>query len=318
MMKVAVGIMTYNLEKYIAEALDSVLRQKTDFEFHILIADDASTDHTKDILTQYKNRYASKITLLLGKKNVGTALNMARLLKNIRNYEYFTFLDGDDLWAGTTRLQHQVDFLDSHKEYMLCSGQTQLIMNNIPDRNILPDQLLNTSYSFSDFFKTPILFHTSGILLRNVVYNSGIPSYYFSVANSWESDAIRGEDFRRLRHLEKGPLYVLPELVSYYRIHDKGIWSSSNSAERSILSAISFNFYKKYYQGSLMDSEIWPYIEALAVQGYKSMWETLVNENYLYPECKLTARQIHMLTELLKDMSARKKLTSYFDDVQKR
>lgn len=318
MPKVAIGIMTYNLEKYISAAIDSVLCQETNFDYHILVADDASTDHTKDILMQYKNKYPSKITLLLGRKNVGSTLNMARLLTNIKEYEYFSFFDGDDLWAGSTRLQHQVDFLDSHSEYMLCSGQTQLIVNDMPGDNILPDTLLNATYSFFDYFKSPVLFHTSGILLRNVIYNEGIPSYYFPIAKSWESDALRGEDFRRLRHLEKGPLYVLPELVSYYRIHDKGIWSSSNSAERVILGAISSNFYKKYYQGALLGSEIWPYIDAFASQGYKTMWEILVNENYIYPECKLTARQIHLLTELLKDISTGEEIKNELTNIQKR
>ena len=116
MEKVVVAITTYNLERYIAQALESILRQKTSFPFKILVADDCSTDNTLSILYGFERKYPDIIKVLPSEKNLGSLANSNRLFDGL-NAEYFTFLDGDDYWLDEKRLQDQVDFQDTHPEY---------------------------------------------------------------------------------------------------------------------------------------------------------------------------------------------------------
>ena len=88
--KITIGITTYNLEKYIKQCLDSILSQKTNFSFKILVVDDASTDRTRDILKEYKEKYPDIINLILKDKN-GGYLESSNMLFNQIKTEYFSF-----------------------------------------------------------------------------------------------------------------------------------------------------------------------------------------------------------------------------------
>jgi acetyltransferase-like isoleucine patch superfamily enzyme len=72
---VSVLMITYNHEKYIAQAIDSVLMQKSNFDYEIVIGEDCSTDRTRGIILEYKAKYTDKIKLLLKEKNVGMMQN---------------------------------------------------------------------------------------------------------------------------------------------------------------------------------------------------------------------------------------------------
>ncbi|MGB9736101.1 MAG: glycosyltransferase family 2 protein, partial [bacterium] len=92
--KVSVCITTYNHEKFIKEAIDSVLAQETNFNYDIVISDDFSTDKTQEILKKYQQAYPDKIHLMLNKINVGAIKNFNQALKACKG-EYIAILDGD-------------------------------------------------------------------------------------------------------------------------------------------------------------------------------------------------------------------------------
>ncbi|SRR6266446_922637 len=119
-MKPSVCLITYNHGRFITQALASALAQKTNFEFEIVIGEDCSADHTRQILVEYQHRYPNKIRLVLPENNLGANRNCARILQAYRG-EYIALLEGDDYWTAPTKLQEQVDFLDSHEECAICS-----------------------------------------------------------------------------------------------------------------------------------------------------------------------------------------------------
>lgn len=248
MIKVIVAITTYNLEKYIAQALDSVLMQKTNFDYKIRVADDCSTDSTTEILESYRNRYPEKVEVLFSEKNLGSLPNSNRLLDKI-DCEYFTFLDGDDYWLTDDRLQKQVDFLDQNKKYSMCGGNTQILRDNKMEETMLPESMLGRTLSFDDYIKgrMPAVIHTSSILFRNCIFSKGLPECYLKAVGTFEECALRGEDFRRILHLEQGPIFVESAIISVYRIHEKGMWQGATQIRRIIETAISYNFYRKYF-----------------------------------------------------------------------
>ena len=122
---VSVCVMSYNLEKYISEALDSILMQKVNFRYNIIIGDDCSTDNTPKILQEYATKYPDKFTLLLQKSNLGILENFAATLK-VCDGKYLALLDGDDYWTDPLKLQKQVDFLEANKEYSMVFHNTEL------------------------------------------------------------------------------------------------------------------------------------------------------------------------------------------------
>lgn len=297
MVKVIVAITTYNLEAYIAQALDSVLMQKTNFEYKIVIADDCSSDGTIRIIQEYQNKYPNKIDLLLSAKNQGSLINSNRIFDGIQ-CEYFSFLDGDDYWIGENRLQKQVDFLDSHPNYMLCGGNTRYLRNGMPAEYVVEKEMCNKSYFFSEMLNNSIPFvHTSALLVRNVIFDKGIPQCYKDAEYSFENCALRGEDFRRILHLELGPMYVMPDLVSVYRIHDKGIWQGSSNCKRAIENAIGWNFYKKYFAKKYGD-----FFEKRAVMSYRNMMRMLVIDRNLLNRYELDEQESYLLIALLADL----------------
>lgn len=123
-----VCIITYNHEKFIKQALDSVLNQITDFEWIILIADDFSTDNTRKIIAEYKEIYPDKIQLLLQEKNVGPAQNFTDLITK-PNSNYIAYLEGDDYWIDKHKLQEQVDFLEKNSIFSLVHTNVIALQN---------------------------------------------------------------------------------------------------------------------------------------------------------------------------------------------
>jgi glycosyltransferase involved in cell wall biosynthesis len=109
---------TYNHKAYIAEAIESVLKQKTAFSFELVIGEDCSTDGTKEIVLKYQEKNPQIIRLITPDSNVGSRANNRRMLEYCQG-RYIAFCDGDDYWHHPGKLQKQVDFLDSHPNYGL-------------------------------------------------------------------------------------------------------------------------------------------------------------------------------------------------------
>lgn len=115
-MNVSVGILTYNQAQYIRQCLDSVLMQEVDFDYEIVVGDDASSDGTQEILREYATRYPDKFVLLLGENNEGISMNYKKVLSACKG-EYIALCEGDDYWTDPHKLQIQLDFLESHSDY---------------------------------------------------------------------------------------------------------------------------------------------------------------------------------------------------------
>ncbi len=115
--KLSIVMLSYNHELYIRQALESVLKQPVNFQFEILLGDDASTDNTVKVVQEVMDEYPGIIKLYANKENVGATRNQHNLLINTQG-EYITYLEGDDYWEITEELQKSIDFLDKHSEYI--------------------------------------------------------------------------------------------------------------------------------------------------------------------------------------------------------
>ena len=112
---VSVKMITYNHELYIAQAIEGVLTQETDFPIELVIGEDCSTDRTREIVLEYQRKHPEIIRVIISDKNVGMHKNGQRTQKVCRG-KYVAFCEGDDYWHHPLKLQKQVDYLEAHPE----------------------------------------------------------------------------------------------------------------------------------------------------------------------------------------------------------
>jgi FkbM family methyltransferase len=161
-------IPTHNHEKYVEKTIDSVLRQKTLFNFNVIISDDKSTDNTYEVIQKYKD--ILNVTILRNETNLGPTPKMVYNVISKTKSEYVTILDGDDFYTDDYKLQKQVNFLQRNLEYSIhCTGYYQLEKDNVDEvltsfnlyglkeEVILRDQIDHNCVSYGFMFRNPIL-----------------------------------------------------------------------------------------------------------------------------------------------------------------
>ena len=127
--KVLIRCISYNQEDYIKDTLEGFVKQKTNFSFIAIIHDDASTDSTSEIIKKYAENYPNTIIPIcdpVNRYSEKTLNYILDLLIDAYHPEYVAICEGDDYWIDEKKLQKQVDYLDSHPEYVMCHGDIEL------------------------------------------------------------------------------------------------------------------------------------------------------------------------------------------------
>lgn len=132
---------TYNHERYISQAIESVLAQKTNYPYELLIHDDCSTDSTLAIAQNYTTKYPDKIKIFTEEENQGLLKSYKRLIEQ-SNGKYLAILESDDYWLDENKLQIQIDFLESNSDYGIVAGDIISIDEN--GNIIAPPSCINT------------------------------------------------------------------------------------------------------------------------------------------------------------------------------
>lgn len=134
--KVSTCMITYNHEKYISRAIESVLMQVTDFEIELVIGEDCSNDSTRAICENFAGQFPDKIKLMFSDKNHGMVLNFLRTLEHCQG-KYIAICEGDDYWTNPFKLQKQVDFLEKNVDFGMVYTDVKIIdkYNNIIENN---------------------------------------------------------------------------------------------------------------------------------------------------------------------------------------
>src|ERR1035438_4784180 len=139
-LKVSVLIITYNHEKYIAQAIESVLMQKTDFRYELIIGEDCSTDGTGEIVREYGRKRPEIVHAPLRERNIGARRNFRRIFAAARG-KYIALLEGDDYWTSPQKLQAQADLLDAHPETSLCGHRSVWHYENGAQPDRVPSEI---------------------------------------------------------------------------------------------------------------------------------------------------------------------------------
>lgn len=148
----SVCLITYNHAPYIKDAIEGVLMQKVNFSWELIIADDFSTDVTREIVLEYKEKYPDFIKLILQEKNVGAAQNWRDLITSPKS-KYIAYFEGDDYWTDPLKLKKQVDFLESHSDYCLVYSDYNILIDKKNKINFSVNKKRNKIIPKGDIFE---------------------------------------------------------------------------------------------------------------------------------------------------------------------
>lgn len=209
--KVSIISISYNQEKYIGEAIEGFLMQKTDFEFEVIIADDCSTDKTPQIIKEYAHKYPDIIKPIFRKKNLGAWQNFTDALKKTKG-KYIALCEGDDFWTDPNKLQLQVDFLEKHPDYALCFHPVKVFFQNGEEaESIFPTIVDKAKFTLGELLKNNFI-QTNSVMYRRQSYKS-IPN-----------NILPGDWYLHLYHAQFGKIGFINKVMSAYRRHSGGIW----------------------------------------------------------------------------------------------
>lgn len=217
-----VASITYNHEKYISEALDGMLMQKTDFPFEIIVHDDCSTDSTANILKAYAKKYPTIIKLILQKENqYSKGIKPMTLAFEKAAGDYLAISDGDDYWIDPNKLQIQLDEMRKVENCQMSfhSAIDKWEDNSRKDEITTKQAKSNQLFTASEIIKGGGGFcpTTSLILKREVVEN--LPQWY--------KKAPFGDYFLQVFGSLKGGALYIDRPMSVYRRNTPGSWSNT-------------------------------------------------------------------------------------------
>ena len=225
--KVSVLVVFYNHENFIRKCLDSILAQKTTFEFDIVIGDDNSVDSTKEIIFEYKKKYGRKIKEKINKVNVGATRNIFETIDRCTG-KYIAIMGGDDYWIDNNKLQKQFNALEENNELALhYTNCYQFLDGNEKDLSdaitFYPDNIFDLNYYFENNCFT---MNSQTAFFRK----DALPSSW----EDWMYDSINQDWLLLLLILEKGNACFLNEYTGMYRLHPKSLTHSMNRANYNI------------------------------------------------------------------------------------
>ena len=243
-------ISNYNQEMHIAETIDSVLNQKVDFPYKIIITDDHSTrDRSKEIISDYADRYGN-IESIFADENRGYLTNILRAIERTKT-KYFCLLDADDYWTDMDFLQRAYHYLEEHDEYSIYEANVLKTYGKNKYPFISIKKKFGT-YSKEMFLNNePVLItQTTGMFLRNAIFINGIPDIMKNAVGTRSERSFEGDTGRFIMHLKEGLAYYDNHVVGVYRLTENGIWNSLAESKKRIITARMQLDYYQYYGSS--------------------------------------------------------------------
>ena len=221
--KVSVLMLTYNQERYIDEAIRSVMLQETDFRFELVIGNDASTDRTDAICRKWRDAYPQQIRLFSRERNLGLIGNFLQTYANCRGM-YVAICEGDDFWIDRHKLQIQADFLDAHPD---CSTCFHRVINYFEDNGT--KSLSNGGGQKTDTCLTDLA-RSNYITYVSAVFRKGL----FGDFPDWFAQVSTYDYALHMLNAQYGDIHYINRPMAVYRQHGKAIWSMTgmDSARR--------------------------------------------------------------------------------------
>lgn len=234
-MKLSVFVVTYNQEQYIRPCLDSIVAQKVNFDYEVIIGDDCSLDKTGAICDEYAAQYP-QIQVYHHLQNLGLLKNWEFVMNKCKG-EYIALIEGDDYWIDENKLQRQVDWLEAHPDYTLTFTRAEILYENgteVGQEQDLPS-LEEREYSVEEIcseFKVL----SSSVVMRNVLQ----PIHY-------SDQLLYADTYTFIELCKRGKAYCFGVPTVKYRIHKQNMSGNGD-----------FDFYVHAYNQCVYFNQRYP------------------------------------------------------------
>jgi len=278
MNRVTVLLSVYNGAEFLAETINSVLTQTyTDFDF--LIINDASTDNSEEIILSYKD---SRIQYLINEQNLGSIGSPQKGMDLIQS-DYIARIDQDDLWQPS-KLEKQIDFLDSNPEIGLCGTSIELIGDRTGVRMFpISNEPLKVGFLFGCLMSHPsVIFRKSFLIESGLRYS---PEYYLA------------DDYKMwIDCLNHTQIYNIPEVLVSYRQHESQICSIHAPEQLIVKNRVRLEMLERIYPNTTEEEQKF-HLETFVEQKIQSVndykkciawkktlqWQNKLNGFYIQP-----------------------------------
>ncbi len=277
--------LTYNHEKYIRDALEGFLMQRTDFSFEIIVHDDASTDRTPFILKEYEEKNPDLIHVIYQKENQYSKFKypsqfVFSMMRNLVRGKYIASCEGDDYWIDENKLQMQIDYMENHPDCVMTGHDSWRINCHTGKKDRFrpfPKEM--------DIPAEQFIGGTGDIATLTLVYRSemlDMDDFFFNTKV--------GDDPLKLYCFTKGNIHYFNRPMSVYRYLSKAdSWSSTQMNNLNSCLSFEANQYvllKKYneYTNGIYIEPVKNYIN----KRLRVLFEKLVrlSENDFYSLCQ--------------------------------
>lgn len=229
----SVVCIVYNHEKYLRDCLDGIIGQKTNFHYEIIVHDDASTDGSAFIISEYCKNYPDLFVPILQTENqYSKGVRIGRdIIKPLIRGKYVAICEGDDYWCDDNKLQRQFDYLEEHPDFVACVHNTRVINCKTGETYIKIKNALDGELKTEDVLRNTVNeFHTSSVVCRTP---------YYTVPKSFDLSYC-GDASRALYWALSGRIYRFSDVMSVYRLFSVGSYTerTSNDSIESVISKL--------------------------------------------------------------------------------
>lgn len=222
----SIYIPTFNHENYIKKAIESVLMQKTDYEFEVLIGEDCSTDRTRKILQKMQSTLPDNFKIFYRDHNMyNEMIDNASDLRSRCKGKYIIALEGDDYWIDEYKLQKQIMFLESHPEYYAVCHNCVIVDEYSCEKKESYPECKDTTYSIQHYCSDIMPGQLTTFMYRNYLIDKYMNSSFIQARTPEPGDRKLYYSFA----INNLPIYCMQDRMTAYRhVTNKGSSFSAN------------------------------------------------------------------------------------------
>ena len=216
---VSIRCLVYNHEPFLRQCLDGFVMQQTNFRFEAIVHDDASTDGSAAIIREYAAKFPDIIKPIYETENQYSKRDgsLRRIMNAHMRGKYVAYCEGDDYWTDPLKLQKQVDFLERHPDYVMCSHRFKIYNQS---KQQMGDD-------WHDDVTAPFSYNLNSLIHDNRYHTPATVVYRYEAFCMEEYEKYKNAKDATLYFylLKKGKGYMMPEQMAVYREHSGGVWS---------------------------------------------------------------------------------------------
>lgn len=208
----SIYVPVYNHEKYIAQALDSILMQKTQYSFEVLVGEDASTDRSKEILQYYEKKHPGFFQMFYREHNMHRepTNNAMDLLSRCRG-KYIIPLESDDFWIDENKIEKQITFLEEHPEYLAVAHNCIVVDDSSQPTGEMYPECKDEEYTIWHYAGDILPGQTTTMMFRNYLLNDYFDKSFLALRVG------PGDRKMFFTLVSNGRVFCMQEAMSAYR-----------------------------------------------------------------------------------------------------